>query len=400
MSPFEVKFILYTERTNVATRLDSIMSQAERIKLKALELGYCKAGITSADEFTDFVTELSSRGPEYDWWKNGARKPLESADPAFWLEGAKSVIVVAYDAFQHSFPENLVGVVGRIYQARCYVSPSTNTNGARRELFKDYLEEQGYKTVSSFWIPARAAAQRSGVASMGRNNFAYVEGVGSFIILEMFVVDAGLEIDEPAEPLKCADSCNKCIKACPTGALYAPYKLDPTKCIGFLNWMNQEKFGADPYIDPSLRSAIGTRIHGCDACQEVCPHNQKRLKANLLPDNFLFEIAKGFTLEKTLQLDDEYFETHIEPIMYNYIGEKTYFQRNAAIALANKGDVSAVPDLVRQLSNEESFVRGHVAWALGELQAPEAKIALQQALSDETDERAQTEIKAALSKYE
>jgi epoxyqueuosine reductase len=64
------------------------------------------------------------------------------------------------------------------------------------------------------------------------------------------------------------ENCGRCLKACPTGALYAPYKVNPALCINPLT-----RKGDD--IPQDLRGKLGNWVHGCDICQEVCPINRE-----------------------------------------------------------------------------------------------------------------------------
>jgi epoxyqueuosine reductase len=120
------------------------------------------------------------------------------------------------------------------------------------------------------------------------------------------------------------------------------------------------------------------------------------LKATLPPDEYLAKIAKGFDLAKLLKLPDEFFTKTVQSLMYNYISEKKYFQRNAAIAIGNTGDSSFVPVLGESMKEAEGMVRGYVAWALGKIGGSQAKRILEMSLIKETVESARKEIEAAL----
>ncbi len=186
--------------------------------------------------------------------------------------------------------------------------------------------------------------------------------------------------------------------ACPTGAIYAPLKLIPRRCIAFNNWWTQD--GRPPNITSriprDIRETFGTRVHGCDVCQEACPRNQFRLNSKLPKDPFLENIAKEFSLTQMLHMSEEFFRKSIQPLMYNYIREKKYFQRNAAIALGNLGDPQNLPVLSEALTVPHETVRGHDAWALGKLGGHTAKKALSAALQTETSAWARKEIEMAL----
>ena len=130
-----------------------------------------------------------------------------------------------------------------------------------------------------------------------------------FIIIVPFLVDKELEYDRSTMEVKCPPKCTACIDACPTGAILEPLKMNPFRCIAFNTFTTQDgrTGGISSYIPPDIREKMGGWIHGCDLCQEVCPRNQKKLKATLPPDEFLMKIAKGFDLVKLLKLPDEFF---------------------------------------------------------------------------------------------
>jgi len=374
------------------------MSLTNDIKEFALDLGYSKVGITTADSFSEHIEEIKSRGSMYDFFLEDPRQPLLGAEPKKLMPSAKSIISLVWDYSQKSFPESLVGKIGRIYQARCYNAPPHRINGARYQLLLDFLKTKGCQIGQGIFIPERWAAARAGVTTYGKNNFAYAEGIGSFILLSSIVIDAELEYDKPTLEVQCPEGCTACMKACPTQAIYGPQQLNPRRCIAFNAWFTQDgkPAGLTSHIPPEMREKMGTRVHGCDVCQEVCPRNQARLKAKLPDDDFLVKVSQNFSLSKMLNMTDEFYATIVQPLMYNYIKERKYFQRNAAIALGNLGDPAFIPDLEIAMKDPEELVRGYAAWALGRIGGKSAKQILAANNSRETSESVRKEIKAAL----
>jgi epoxyqueuosine reductase len=252
------------------------MRLSKDIKGFALDLGYSKAGITTAEPFPEYVAELQSRHQMYSWFIEGPRQLMKGAEPRVFMPEAKSIVVVAHDFFKTSFPEELLGRIGRLYQARAYGAPSHRLNGARRQLMKEFLEKNGCKVLADPVIPARLSAARAGVTTYGRNTFAFAEGIGSFIVIVTFLVDKELEYDKPTMEVKCPPKCTACIDACPTSAILEPLKLNPFRCIAFNTFTTQDgRPGISSNIPPEIREKMGGWIHGCDICQEVCPRNQK-----------------------------------------------------------------------------------------------------------------------------
>ena len=374
------------------------MALSADIKDFGLDLGYSKVGITSADPFPEYSTELKSRHQMYSWFIEGPRQLMKGAEPRAFMPEAKSIVVAVHDFFKTSFPEELVGRIGRLYQARAYIAPPHRLNGARRQLLKEFLEKNGCKVLADPVIPARLSAARAGVTTYGRNTFAFAEGIGSFVVITLFLVDKELEYGKPTMEVKCPPKCTACIDACPTGAILEPLKMNPLRCIAFNTFTTQDgRPGISSCIPPDIREKMGGWIHGCDICQQVCPRNHKKLTATPPPDEFLTQIAKDFSLAKLLKLSDDFYAKTVHPIMYNYISEKKYFQRNAAVAMGNSGDSSYVADLGEAMQEADGMVRSHVAWALGKIGGGRAKAILETALPRETIESTRKEIAAALA---
>jgi epoxyqueuosine reductase len=374
------------------------MSLTQDIKEFALLLGYSKVGITTADPYPEYAERINARGDSYNWLVPTAEIMENCCNPQKVWPEAKSVIILVLDYFRTSFPKVLEQKVGRAYLARAYTPPKTQISGARRQLFIDFLAQKGVNVNSRVYIPERLAAARAGVVTFGKNNFVYLDGASSFIIPTAIVVDKELEYDKPTMEVTCPPDCTRCIDACPTKALYAPLKLNPRLCIAFNNCFTQDNYvkNVNSFITPEIREKIGTRIYGCDICQDVCPRNQAILKTSLPSDEFLEKIALDFDLRKVLNLTDEYYNTRIRPIMYNYIKEKKYFQRNAAIALGNTKDTQYIADLEKAMEDPEPIVRGYAAWGLGRIGGFKSKIILETYRTKETDNFVLTEIQKAL----
>jgi epoxyqueuosine reductase len=235
----------------------------------------------------------------------------------------------------------------------------------------------------------RAAAERAGLGFVGKNTCLLTGRYGSYVFLSAILTTAAL----PSDPFVTRDcgSCRACLNACPTGAFIAPRQLDATRCISYLTI---EHRGAIPH---ALRPRIGDWVFGCDVCQEVCPWN--RARSPTAHEEFAPQAGAGNTLDlaELLTLDEAAFRARFRgtPLMRT---KRRGLLRNAAIALGNSGDRAVIPALLGALSDAEPLVRGHAAWALGEL-APlpaEAIATLRTALAAETDPEARAEMRAAL----
>ena len=368
------------------------MSLTDQIKDFALDLGYHAVGITSAEPFPQLKECLEVSGSDYSDF------PIlpQAVDPKNNLLEAKSVIVLIYDYATEGFPEELLGHIARLYQARCFLTPANRIHGMRNQLMRQFLEGRGLQLgpARPAGIADRQAAVRAGLAQFGKNTFINVPKMGSFVMIYSIVVNQELDYGEPPEGFHCPPECTACKDACPTGAIVADGRMLPQLCVALNNFITRTP--QRHYIPKEIREKMGMTVHGCDRCQEACPRNQPKVKARLPVHPFLAKKADEFDLISLLRLTDEYYDRVVQPLMYNYIRDRKFFRRNAAIALGNLGDRGAVPALAETLHDPEEVVRAHGAWALGRLGGVQAQSALESAISRETGEVARREIQEAL----
>jgi epoxyqueuosine reductase len=375
------------------------MSLTRIIKEKALELGFVAVGVTSPEPFGLYAEELRERLPMYEWGKtlsqNTSVRDLDLTrfiDPAGFLPQVRSLIVVTDSYFDEDFPPSLAGKIGRCYLKGLFC-PEETVHSRRRREFRKFLQELGLKALYGP-APARMAGARAGVTNYGKNCFAFAnEAVGqsSWVVNEPYLVDRDLESDLPTLRVACPEKCQKCLEACPTGALYAPLKMDPRKCIAFISYF---KDGEIPW---DLRAKMGSWLYGCDLCQEVCPRNKKWLEKTKTLNPTLMERADHLQPAALLTMSQEQYTQKVWPLLY-YIRKENrrLWQRNAAVALGNQGDPDRVPLLIIAFQDSEPIVRGHAAWALGRLGGRKARAALEKGRISEEDMNVREEIERAL----
>ena len=330
----------------------------------------------------------------YDWVGSWL---LRNADPRNVLPEARSIVALVYDYFRHSYPEEMTGKVGRHYLSLGSGSPPYPIHRARNLLLIEFLTNQGCRM--GWGLPDRLSAARAGVTNYGKNCFAFAEGIGSFVSIVPLVIDKELEYDTPTLDVSCPEECTLCIDSCPTGALYEPLKMNPRLCIAYNTYATPGSIfvQGQEVLPLELREGMGTWIFGCDVCQQVCPRNQAKLNAKLPPNAFLEYVADDFRLEKILNMTDEQFYRACNLLMMNYINDKRYFRRNAAVALGNQGSKESVPALTQAIQDPDELIRGHAAWALGRIGSSQAKQTLESSLSRETSEYVIGEIKTTLA---
>jgi len=214
-------------------------------------------------------------------------------------------------------------------------------------------------------------AHKSRIGWRGKHTLLLERDAGSLFFLGEIFVDLPLPVDvsEPSRPpgAHCGQ-CRRCIDACPTGAIVAPYRVDARRCISYLTI---ELKGSIPV---ELRPLIGNRVYGCDDCQLVCPWN-KFAQAAPVDD---FDVRHGLDRAMLVDLfawsaDD--FDLRLQGSAIRRIGYECWL-RNLAVALGNAlrvgGDAALGPvdrervvaALRARADDASALVREHVEWAL------------------------------------
>jgi epoxyqueuosine reductase len=199
----------------------------------------------------------------------------------------------------------------------------------------------------------RIYAKYAGVGWVGKNTCIINQKLGSWLFLGVILTSLELAPDLPA-PDRCG-SCTRCIDACPTDALVAPYQLDSNRCISYLTI---EKRGA---IAEEIRSGMGDEVFGCDICQDVCPWNRKApasVASEFQPRGGLVNPALDWLAEMS---EEEFRERFRRSAIRR--AKRSGLRRNAVIAMGNSGERSFASLLEKLKADEDAVVAESAVWA-------------------------------------
>ena len=365
------------------------------VKEHALEMGFDLVGVCAAEAFQAHgavtLERLRDGLMEGLPWYTPARV-RRGTDPQTLLPGARSIISLglSYKVPEDAEPTVVEGRVARYAWGDDY----HQVIKSRMKQFVSRLSQGLGRDVRARWyvddgpMLDRAAAQRAGIGWFGKNTNVLSSDFGSWMFLGQVVTDLELAPDAPLK--KSCGSCVRCIVACPTGAIVAPYVIDNQRCISHLTIENRGP------IPMELRPLMSDWVFGCDICQDVCPVNVSSMYSR----EQAFQ-KKRFTTLALLDIlsltEDEFRRRFIKsPISRAKLWG---LKRNACVALGNAGDRRAVPALAGALRCETPLVRGHAAWALGRLGGGQALTALKGAMTLERDEGVRWEVSAALESF-
>ena len=245
----------------------------DAIKVRARELGFDACGVTDASPPTSHPRYL-------DWLLSGHHASMawmakpegvaKRGDLQQVLPGAKSVVCVAllYRTRPQDAPwdDEATGKVARYARGTDYHETMPPRLRALLAWIQERVPCQGRVYADTGPILERDLAQRAGLGWIGRNTLLMSRELGSYVLLGEIVLDIELPPDEPHAAQFCG-SCTRCLDACPTDALIAPYQLDASKCICFHTIESRER------LPPLVKEVVGDWLFGCDICQEVCPWN-------------------------------------------------------------------------------------------------------------------------------
>ncbi|MFK7681721.1 tRNA epoxyqueuosine(34) reductase QueG [Bacillus sp. Wb] len=341
----------------------------EEIISYSKEIGIDKIGFASASMFDELKNRLLAQ--QELGYASGFEEPdiEKRVDPTLVVPKARSIISIAL-----AYPSKLKDAPKSTKEDRRGIFCRASWGQDYHTVLRDRLQK--LETFIKEKVPAailqsmvdtgelsdRAVAERAGIGWSGKNCAIITPEFGSYVYLGEMITDIPFPPNKPIED-GCG-TCNKCVDACPTGALVTGGQLNSQRCIAFLT---QTK----GFLAEEFRSKLGNRLYGCDTCQTVCPENKGKdfhFHPEMEPDP---ELAKP-KLKPLLTMSNREFKEKFGHVSGSWRGKKP-IQRNAIIALAHFKDQTAVPDLIELIKNDvRPVIRGTAAWALGKIGDKEA----------------------------
>lgn len=241
------------------------------VKQKAHELGFFYCGISNA-------AFLEQEAPRLERWlkskMHGTMNYMENyfdkrLDPRLLVDNAKTVVSLALNYF----PEEDLSIANSPKISKyAYGEDYHFVIKDKLTLFMEAIQDEigevnGRMFVDSAPVLDKAWAVKSGMGWMGKHTNVINKESGSFFFIAELILDLDLDIDGPIKDY--CGTCTKCIEACPTDAIVAPYVVDGSKCISYLTIELKEEI-----IPKEFKGQMEDWAFGCDICQDVCPWNR------------------------------------------------------------------------------------------------------------------------------
>ena len=327
----------------------------QRLAASAKELGFDAFGVApvEVDVRADYFKKWIADGMHGDMaWL--ARDPDRRTDARKVLPEARSLVVVGLNYYQphppagyriakYALGADYHDVILARLKELCVVMASL---GGEQKPYVD--------TGPVLEKPVAAAA---GLGWQGKSTILIHRGAGTWLFLGVILTTLELEATTAKEPDRCG-SCTRCIDACPTAAIIAPYQMDARKCLAYLTI---EHKGAIPV---EYREALGDRVFGCDDCLDVCPWNKWAVATR----EARFAPRPHPPLRETLAWTDEQFLEHFKGTPVERLGLARW-RRNALTVLGNVGTPGDLPAAETLLGSPDPMVAEHAAWAVDRLRS-------------------------------
>ncbi len=297
-----------------------------------------------------------------------AREPTRRVDPRAVLPGARSVVMLATNYFTRNRDASERAPLSQGDVARGVVA-----RYARGFDYHNILKKRVARVAA--WLASHGGTQRcytdtgpvlerdfaalSGIGWQGKSTMLLNQSLGTWFFLSSILTTLEIEPDTPVKH-RCG-TCERCLRACPTAAFTAPYRLDARRCLSYLTI---EHRGPIPI---KFREALGARIFGCDDCLAVCPWNRFARASNDAAFAMRPQIGDA-PLRALLAMNKDALRALIRGTPLARAGTDG-LKRNICVALGNIGGAEDLDALRRAEVIESELVAEHARWAIARIEA-------------------------------
>jgi epoxyqueuosine reductase len=265
---------------------------SKQIKTEAKKLGFLFCGISKAEFLEEEAPRLESwlkqnMQGEMHYMENHFDKRL---DPRLLVDGAKSVISLGlnYYSDQQQSDPSAPKISKYAYGIDYHFVIKDKIKKLLSIINEKIGEVNGRAFVDSAPVLDKVLAKKAGLGWIGKNTNLINTKKGSFFFLAELIVDIELEYDISPTADHCG-TCTRCIDACPTEAIVAPYIVDGSRCISYLTIELKNE------IPQEFKGKMDNWMFGCDVCQDVCPWNRFSVlnrEPAFEPRNSMLEMSK------------------------------------------------------------------------------------------------------------
>lgn len=272
-----------------------------------MRLGFLSCGISK-------VEFLEQEAPRLEKWlsenRNGKMQYMENnfdkrLNPALLVDGAKSVVSLLLNYYPQEIQKQGTFKISKYAYGQDYHFVIKEKLKELLHSIQENIGEVGGRVfVDSAPVMDKVWAQKSGLGWIGKNSNLINKKVGSFFFIAELILDIELEYDNPTTTDHCG-SCTRCIDACPTEAIIAPYVVDGSKCISYFTIELKES------IPQEVKGKFDDWIFGCDVCQDVCPWNRfssPHSEPLLNPNNEIVSFSKKDWIDITQETFSKVFQ--------------------------------------------------------------------------------------------
>ncbi len=379
---------MYVDDSTQRFDANDLPVHADLVRRLALDAGFAEAGLTAlphaaevrdADRFEQWVNEGRAATMQYLERRrdDGELVRARVTTPFPWAKSA----IVCFALYNTAQPRSTDAPgPDAAWIARYAWSSRVDADGTRRpsdyhkvllkrlkrlelRLHEEFGEFEARAYVDTGPVAERALATAAGLGWIGKNTCLIHPKLGSYGFLAVLLTSLPVAANDARASLtpdRCG-TCRRCLDACPTGALIAPYQMDATRCISYLTIEHKGPIASE------LMEGTGRQVFGCDICQDVCPWNSP-LRTPITADPELEarpELVNP-ALEWLASLDEADFERTFNGSPVRRAGFQG-LRRNIAVAMGNSGVQRFAPLLKEWTEATDAGVRAAARWALDKL---------------------------------